>query len=182
MSKETKGLMRVTVQIGDRRFDEDLARQLFIAPDLGGIDEALETGPARQAEWAMLAALARTEHDEIKGAIGVIETQIKDQEAKTYLEVVAAAIGPKMTVDAVKAMVQIDPARLALVAQKQEMEQKLREAADSLRVLEVGKETMKDRKDYVIERARDARAEMQARMSVRMPEGESIDRYKPGGR
>lgn len=175
-------LMKVTVQIGDRRFDEDLATQAFIAPDLAGIDKALETGPARFAEWAMLKALAQTEHDDIKGNIGVIETQIKDCEAQAYLDVVNAPVGPKPTVDAVKAMVQVDPRRLALVARKQALEVELRASADRVRILEVGKETMKDRKDYVIERARDARQEMQSKMSVPLPAGTDMSQFRPGGR
>lgn len=178
---DVKGLMRVTVQIGDRRFDEDLGTQLFIAPDMAGIDKALETGAARQAEWAMLVAFARTEHDEIKANIGIVETKIKDREAVALITVVSNPT-VKFTVDAVKAMVQIDPQRLELVAAKQELESALREAADRLRVLEVGKESMKDRKDYVIERARDMRQEMQAKMNVPVPAGGDLSSYRPGGR
>lgn len=178
-------LMKVTVQIGDRRFDEDLATQAFIAPDLPGIDKALETGPARFAEWAMLKALAQTEHDDIKGNVGVIETEIKDREAQAYLDVVAAPVPPggkAPTVDAVKALVQVDKTRLALVAKKQALEAELRAAADRVRVLDVGKETMKDRKDYVIERARDMRQEMQSKMNVPVPAGTDLSQFRPGGR
>lgn len=181
MSEKTPGLMRVVVTVGDRRFDEDLSAQTFIASNLAGIDEALETGSARTAEWAMLAALAETERDEIKNNVAVLDTQIKDRESQVYIEVYNTAPKPP-TGDAIKAFVQTDPARLALVAQKQALTVELLAAADRHRVLEVGRDIMKDRKDYVIERARDARAEMQAKMSVRLPEGETLDRYKPGGR
>jgi hypothetical protein len=169
MSKDTKGLMRVTVQIGDRRFDEDLSGQLFIAPDLAGIDEALEMGPQRTGEWAMLAGFAKTEHDRIKSNLSVLEARI-------LLEVLAAPPpGIKPTVDAVKALVESDPRRLA-------MQEEFLAAAERLRTLEIGRDALRDRKDYIIERARDARAEMQARMTVRLPDGETMDRYKPGGR
>jgi len=184
MTKEetSKGFMRVTVQIGERRFDEDLSAQLLLAPGLGEINRALETGAARQGEWAMLAAFAETERDEIKGNIGVIETQIKDREAEAYLNVINAPVGPKPTVDAIKAMVQLEPGRLALVARKQELEVQLRAANDRLRILEVGVDTLKARKDYVIERARNMREEMQSKMGVSVPAGESLDKFRPGGR
>lgn len=181
MSENTKGLMRVVVTIGSRQYDEDLSAQLFLAPDLGGIDAALETGAARQGEWAMLAAAARTEHDKIKANIAIKETQIKDQEARAYLDAYNSGTKPP-TVDAIKAYVQLDVTRLGLVGEKQKLEAELLAAADRLRVLEVGRDTLKDRKDYIIERARDAREEMKSRMSVRLPEGETIDRFKPGGR
>jgi hypothetical protein len=175
--------MRVTVQVGERRFDEDLAAQAFIAPDLAGIDRALETGPSRFAEWAMLHALARTEHDEIKGQLAVVETDIKEIEALVYLQITDAAMsagGKAPTIPVIQAMVEVAPRRLEVVKRKQALEADLRAAADRVRVLDVGRETMKDRKDYVIERARDARQEMQSKMVVRTPE--ELAQFRPGGR
>lgn len=171
-----KGFMQVTVQIGERRFDEDLSAQLLITPTVEGIDSALETGASRQGEWGMLCAFAETERDEIKANIGILDGQIKDTEAGVLLEVTGAQ---KMTVDQAKAMVQIDPRRALLVIRKQALEVELRAAADRLRILEVGYSSLKDRKDYVIERARNMRQEMQSKMTVADP---NLDRFRPGGR
>lgn len=172
-------LMQVTVQVGDRRFDEDLAAQALIAPNVEALNEALATNPSRYAEWAMLEALARAEHDALVGNVSRLESDIKELEARTYLRILdeAAAEGGKgPTVDAVKARVIIDPARLALVRRRQELEVAQLEAKGNLDKITVGRKTMEEKRESLLELARNWRQEMQGKLTV------NTQQFKPGGR
>lgn len=173
-------LLRVTVQVGDRRFDEDLAEQAVIAPNIEAIDEGLASNPGRYAEWAMLAVEAQKEYDAIKGNIAVVDVDIKDVEARIYLEITDASVPPggkAPTIPTIQALVQVDPRRLALVRRKQELEAALLTAKGTFDTLKVGKETIgEQKKDSLLELARNLRQEAQTQLSVR------ADQFKPGGR
>lgn len=173
--KTASNLMRVTVQIGDRRFDEDLAAQALIAPNVEALNDALATNPSRYAEWAMLEALARSEHDQIGGRVNVLDADIKELEARVYLEILDD-IGTKPTVDAIKARVITDPRRLALVKVRQEMEAAQVEAKGNLDKITVGRKTMEEKRESLLELARNWRQEMQGKLTV------NTQQFKPGGR
>jgi len=173
-------LMRVTVQIGDRRFDEDLATQAMITPNIDALDDALAKNPSRYAEWAMLEALAESEVGDIRKQINVLDTDIKELEARIYLEVIAAPVpaGAKPpTVDAIKAVVTIDPRRIDLVRRKQELEGAELTARGNADKIKVGRKTMEEKKDSLLELARNWRQQMQTQLSV----GQNPEKFRPGG-
>lgn len=177
----SSNLMRVTVQIGERRFDEDLAQQAMITPNIDALNDALATNPSRFGEWAMLEALARAELDEVKGNLSVLDSDIKDLEAVIYLEKVAppdpSPAGWKPpTVDAIKASVTVDERRRALVARRQELEVAARESKAALDKLSVGRETIEQKKDSLIAICSNWRTEMQTQLSV------NANKYRPDGR
>lgn len=175
VGKETSNLMRVTVQIGERRFDEDLAAQAFIAPNVEALNEALSTNPSRYAEWAMVEALARAELDKVIGNTAVLDADLKELEARIYLEILEGPTA-KPTVDAIKAKVIIDPRRLALVKLQQELDAVRIGAKGNLDKIAVGRKTMEEKRDSLLELARNWRQEMQGKLTV------NTQQFKPGGR
>ncbi len=182
--KEEKSLMRVSVEVAGRRYDEDLASQAFIASNIDALDDALATNPSRYAEWAMLEALARREVADIDGKIAVLDTDIKEREAQAYLDVIngqgpiAGAVpgGKGPTVDAIKAMVTLDPQRLLLVRSRQALDAARISAQDNQNKLKVGKDTMEMKKDSLLELSRNWRQEMNTQLTV------NAEKFKPGGR
>jgi hypothetical protein len=172
------GLLRVIVQVGPRRFDEDLAEQAVVRPNIEALNDALSRHASRFAEWAMLEALARTEVDAIKSQISRLDTDVKEIEARLYQEVILATPrGEKPpTVDAIKAMVLVNSARLELVARERKLEDALLVADDNLRKLAVGRKTMEEKKDSLLELSRNWRQEMAGKLQVNM------DQFRPGGR
>ena len=171
------GLLRVTVQIGDRRFDEDLATQAMITPNIEALNEALATNPARFGEWAMLEALAREEHDKILGNIAALDSDIKDAEAEIYLEVVEAPLPPVAkppTVDAVKARVTIDPRRREMAERRRGLEVASLAAKASLEKIAVGRKTIEQKRESLLALASNWRQEMQQRLTV------NAQQFRPG--
>lgn len=175
-------LMRVSVQVGARRYNEDLAAQVAISPDPETFNASLAINPSRFAEWAMLEALSITEREEIRNRVATLETDIKEREARAYLEVVERPVpigGKAPTVDAIKALVVIDPARLALVRQRQELETGLLTVEDNTRKLNVGRRAIEEKRDSLMELARNWRKEMDGKLQVRGDEDKS--KFRPGG-
>ena len=172
------GLMRVVVEVAGRTYDEDLAGQAFIAPNVEALDEGMATNPGRYAEWAMLEALAKREVADIDGKITTLDTDIKEREAQVYLDIVNnVPLGGKApTVDAIKAMVVVDPRRIALVRQRQELETARIPAQDNQNKLKVGKDTMEMKKDCLMELARDWRQQMTTQLTT------NAEKFKPGSR
>jgi hypothetical protein len=173
----TANLLRVVVTVSGRRYDEDLATQAMIVPNIEALDEALATNPGRFAEWAMLEATARAGVAMIAFNIAVLESQIKDREARFYIETVdaAAVTGSKPTVDYVKAKVATDPERLQLAQRRQELEAEMLDAKASLDTLSVGKKTMEEKKDSLLELSRNWRQEMVTKLTV------NAGQFRPGG-
>lgn len=164
-----KNLLRVTVQIGDRRFDEDLAAQAMISPNVEQVNEALATNPGRFAEWAMLETLARTERDEIAAKVTLLDADIKTLEARVYLEVVNAPAVPGVktpTVDGIKALVQVDTRRLALVERREVMQGAERDADAALGQISVGRKTIEEKRESLLALASNWRKEMDGRLTV----------------
>jgi hypothetical protein len=173
------GLMRVTVQVGARRFDEDLAAQAMITPNIEAVNDALAKNPSRFAEWAMLEALARAEYDEIVSNIAAVDSDTKEVEAMIYLEIldqpsVAGVKAP--TVDGIKAMVAVDPRRIELSRRRRDLETVRLAAKGNLEKLAVGRKTLEEKKDSLIAIASNWRSEMATRLQVNM------QTFKPGGR
>jgi len=171
--------MRVTVQIGERRYDEDLAAQALVTPNVEAVNDGLAKNTARFSEWAMLEALARAEHDEIVSNIGAVDSDIKVMEATVYLEVLDAPLLPGAkapSVDAIKARVTTDPRRLALVARRRELELADLEAKGNLEKITVGRKTLEEKKDCLVALASNWRSEMATTLQV------SAKQFKPGGR
>jgi hypothetical protein len=172
-------LMRVVVEVAGRRYDEDLAAQSFIAPNVAALNDALATNPSRYAEWAMLEALAKSEGADIDGKIAVLNTDIKEREAQAYLDIIAASErdGQKPpTVDAIKAMVTLDPRRIELVRQRQALDNARIPAQDNENKLAVGRKTMEEKRDSLMELSRNWRQEMQTQLTT------NAEKFKPGGR
>lgn len=164
-------LMRVSVQVGDRRFDEDLAAQLTIKPDIDSLDDGLATTPARYGEWAMLEALQRGEVAEIGRQINVLDSDLKELDATLTLEFANTG-----TVDVVKARVTADPRRLARAAARRELEKAHVAAKNNVEVLKAGKDSMEIKKDCLLELARDWRQQMQTQLTV------NAGKFRPQGR
>jgi hypothetical protein len=170
--------LRVTVEVAGRKYDEDLAAQAFVAPNVDALNDALATNTSRYAEWAMLEALAKSEGADIDGKIWRLETDIKEREAQVYLDTVnaTALTGGKPTVDAIKAMVTLDPRRLELVRQRQALEDGRIVSQDNQNKIAVGRKTMEEKRECLLELARNWRQEMQGKLTV------NAERYKPGSR
>lgn len=176
-------LMRVVVEVSGRRYDEDLAAQAFIAPNVDALNDALATNPSRYAEWAMLEALVKGDVAAIDGQIARLDTDIKEREAQVYLDIInfAAQSGEKPpTVDAIKAMVTLDPRRIELVRRKQVLEDAQIVSQDNQNKLAVGRKTMEEKRECLLELARNWRQEMQGKLIVRDPA--EVAKFKPGGR
>jgi hypothetical protein len=170
--------MQVIVSVAGRTYDEDLASQAFIAPNIDALNDALATNPSRYAEWAMLEALAKREVADIDGKVAVLDSDVKEREAQVYLDMVnnVPAGGKAPTVDAIKAMVTIDPRRIALVRQRQALDAARIEAQDNQSKLGVGRKTMEEKKDSLLELSRNWRQEMQTQLTT------NAEKFKPGGR
>jgi hypothetical protein len=171
-------LMRVVVEVAGRTYDEDLASQAFIAPNVEALNDALATNPSRYAEWAMLEALAKSEGADIDGKIARFDTDVKEREAQVYLDMInnVPAGGKVPTVDAIKAMVTLDPRRIALVRQRQALDDARIVSQDNQNKLAVGRKTMEEKKDSLLELSRNWRQEMQTQLTT------NAEKFKPGGR
>jgi hypothetical protein len=172
-------LMRVVVEVAGRTYDEDLASQAFIAPNVAALNDALATNPSRYAEWAMLEALAKREVADIDGKVAVLDSDVKEREAQAYLDIIQDpknSGAAKPTVDAIKAMVTVDAKRVALVVVRRGLEEARIVAVDNQNKLNVGKRTIEEKKDSLLELARNWRQEMTSTLTVRAQE------FKPGGR
>lgn len=172
-------LMRVVVEVAGRTYDEDLASQAFIAPNVDALNDALATNPSRYAEWAMLEALAKSEVAAIDGKVALLETEIKEREAQAYLDIVQDprnSGAAKPTVDAIKAMVVVDEKRVGLVRKKQALDAVCLVAQDNQNKLAVGRKTMEEKKDSLLELSRNWRQEMQTQLTT------NAEKFKPGGR
>ena len=171
-------LMRVVVEVAGRTYDEDLASQAFIAPNVDALNDALATNPSRYAEWAMLEALAKSEGADIDGKVAVLDSDIKEREAQAYLDIINAvpAGGKAPTVDAIKAMVTLDPARLELVRRRQVLDAARLVSQDNQNKLAVGRKTMEEKKDSLLELSRNWRQEMNTQLTT------NAEKFKPGGR
>lgn len=177
-SQGSGSLMQVIVSVAGRTYDEDLASQAFIAPNIAALNDALATNPSRYAEWAMLEALAKKEVADIDGKIAVLDSDIKEREAQAYLDIVNnVPLGGKApTVDAIKATVTVDPQRIDLVRKKQALDASRLVAQDNQSKLGVGRKTMEEKKDSLLELSRNWRQEMQTQLTV------NAEKFKPGGR
>ncbi len=177
-AKEEKRLIRVNVEVAGRTYDEDLASQAFIAPNVDALNDALATNPSRYAEWAMLEALARSEVADIDGKVAVLDTDIKEREAQAYLDVVnsVAPGGKAPTVDAIKATVTLDAQRILLVRRRADLDAARIAAQDNQSKLGVGRKTMEEKKDSLLELSRNWRQEMNTQLTV------NAEKFKPGGR
>lgn len=177
-AKGPGSLMRVVVEVAGRTYDEDLASQAFIAPNVDALNDALATNPSRYAEWAMLEALAKSEVADIDGKVALLETEVKEREAQAYLDIVNAVVpgGKAPTVDAIKAMVTVDEKRIDIVRRKQVLDVARLAAQDNLSKLGVGRKTMEEKKDSLLELSRNWRQEMQTQLTT------NAEKFKPGGR
>ena len=164
-------VLRVNVQIGPRRFDEDLAVQASIAPDIDGLNKALAENPSRYAEWAMLEAIARSRWEEIQGYISNLDSDIKELEARLFLDgrdTVEPGSKPP-TVDVLKAMIVLNPERLALSERRKELERDALAAKDAMERLIVGRKTIEQRRDSLLALASNWRQEMNTRLQINLP-------------
>jgi len=176
-------LMRVVVTVAGRTYDEDLATQAFIAPNADALNDALATNPGRYAEWAMIEALAKSEGAEIDGQIARLDTDVKEREAQAYLDIIQDPRNggsAKPTVDAIKAMVVLDAKRIELVRRRQMLEDARLVSQDNQNKVAVGRKTMEEKRECLLELARNWRQEMQGKLTVRDPA--EVAKYKPGGR
>ena len=159
------GLLRVQVTIGARKYDEDLAAQAQITPDIESMNLALSQHPGRFAEWAKLETLARSQYKEIMNFISNLDADIKEIEARAYLTLIDLPAQPgfkPLTVDAIKANVTIDPGRLALVKKRQDLKREALTAQDALDRLTVGKEVMIERRGSLMALSANWRQEMES--------------------
>ena len=165
-------LLRVVVEIGGRRYDEDLASQASIAPNIGDLNDGLAKNPGRYAEWATLEALAREVYDTLGGEIEKLDSDIKEREARAYLEIVTpppaapAAWKPVYTVDGVKAAVVVDEQRLELVRRRNELAAARVGAKVALDKVAVGRKTIEMKADSLMTLSTNWRQEMQTQLTV----------------
>lgn len=174
-------LLRVKGEIKDKKgqsliYDQDLATQASIIPDIEKLNLALATNPGRFAEWAMLEAMARAEWDAAVGKVNDLGTELKDVEAALQIEFVGQG-----TVSFLAAKVQIDPRRQAKATEIREAEGVVRQKKDQLETMIVGRKTLEQKRDSLLALASNWRQEMQTGLGVRGNPGDA-DRYRPGSR
>mgnify|MGYP001615049458 CR=1 FL=1 len=154
MGKADNGILKVSVTIGARRFEEDLAAQAATAPDIEGLNRNLAEHPGRFAEWAMLEALARQQCEELDARVKFLDAELFEKYQATLSVTVA-----KPTLDAIKARVTMDSRMVALSAEA-------RGARASLEQLTVGRQTMQMKRDTLLALASNWRAEMDSNLVI----------------
>lgn len=159
-------LLRVTVQLGNRKYEQDLGLDAQAPVDLQGLNDALAAHPGKFAWWGMLEVLARAQYEELESTLKRLEAEL----FTAYSARLAAAPPPAekegkrprqgATLDAIKARVAVDRERVALA-------ERVARAKLDYEQLMVGRQTMLQRRDTLLAIASNMRAEMDANLSVR---------------
>jgi hypothetical protein len=152
VTKADAPFLRVTVALGGERYEEDLAAQAAITNDIAGLNDALAQHPGRYAWWAMLEVLATEAAGDLERALKAVEGA-----AHQRFELERSPDGKALTVGAIAARIATDAAcRAAADA--------LARAETDLQRLTVGRKTMTEKREALVEMARTMRGEMDAGM------------------
>lgn len=149
------GLLRVTVEMGGRTYQEDLRDQALIETDFDGINAALSEHAARFAWWAMLAARAAAKARRARRLYERVKA-----EAYARLERDLERLGKKTTVVAIESAMRSDEKVIAA-------QQVADDAEDQSETLVVARQTMQARKDALLELARNFRSASDQGLEVR---------------
>lgn len=165
------GPLHVRVELGGRVYEDDLEAWVRADTDPTGLNRALAEQPGRFAWWAVLEAKAQgqaeqaenhraTKHAELYGHYEAALVRHEDGERRT-----------KPTVEAVKAAIQKHPDyQRALAA--------LAAANEQAGVLLAARQAMQERRECLIELARNMREERQAHLQDHLREAR--ERFQAG--
>lgn len=174
--------LKIAVEIGAQRFEEDLAVTALIEPNIDALNEGLSKNPGLFAKWAMLEACARAVNDAATGAIATLDADLKDLEGKLFIKwstrLPGSSEGRGPTLDSIKSAVSQDPERLTLVERRRQLTVEAQEAKSSLDYITVGRKTIEQRRDSLLELSRNWRAEMERGLSV--AQRKAVDQFRPG--
>jgi hypothetical protein len=157
---DTQEGLKVQVQIGPRRFEEDLSGSVAAASNYVVMNEELAGNDGRFAVWAMLEVTARRLFDDAQADAERLDAQLYERYWGELSDVAASARGTL-----VKSRVTQDQTMI-------DMRLRVREAKEQLDTVSAGRKTIEKRGDYLIEVARNFRQEMQQRLSVNIKRGE----------
>lgn len=177
MKQEVKpeGRVVVEVMIEGKTWMEDLTAQTEIHLDLDTLNRALSLHPGRYAMWASMEARARHSFRMWQQKLAEFDRKVREVEGKLYLKYSAPQPGTTKapTVEAIKASIASDPLQQKAEEKRAEVLGELENAQYAADQLLVGRKTMRDTKDVLMEIARNFREEMNAGMmpGVKAPPG-----------
>ena len=155
-------LVQVRVEIGGRVYEGDLAAESRVPTDPDGLSAALAENPARTAWWAAAEALALTQAEQAENARARLYAELFSLNEAVLVRTDADGKRAKPTVDAVKSAILKSPDyQRALVD--------VTRANEAARLMRVARDAMRDRKDSLLEVARNYRAELDASMKDSVP-------------
>lgn len=145
-------VLQMTVNLrDDETVSLDLSSDMII--NVANINESYINQPARYAYWATLATLARSKANKLKSQIDKEQDYLKtvltgtlDGKVRTQLEL----DGEKVTETKVTNAIFTHPEYISCKMKISELQDKFIEADEQARLLEVGRETMNQRKEMLI--------------------------------
>lgn len=144
-------LFKIEVKWKGQRIIQDLSGDLEVELSPEALNKALSEQTGRFAWWAMLEVRA-------KKALNTLERDLKVKRAE--LTSSAKASDPKLTVEAIKAQVELNP-------EIEKMEREMIEFQTDLDAAAVGRESLRQRKDSLMTISANMRSEMENGLSVK---------------
>lgn len=158
--------MNAPVIVRTEGFDWNLSNQAVVDTNYAALNEAISKNPGLYAVWGTLEARARRAYDDLVTRLEVLEAELFEQ--------YRASIGSP--VDAIKASVKKDPARVAAALA-------VNEAKETLELLTIGKKTIgEQKKDSMLALASNYRAEMGSRISISEKQAQELAARARGSR
>lgn len=149
---------------------EYLTKQTEVMVDLPTLNRDLALHPGRYAMWAWTEVDVRHRVKELKRGMAEIDRQLRETDARLYAVCTAqlkAAGDVKPTVEAIKSAVAVHPEHKRVEDRRTDMQAQIDRAEHMAEQLKVGRDTMRDQKDSLMEIARNLRQEMDAGHSGR---------------
>ena len=144
-------VLKMEVKLNSEIVSLDLSQDMVI--NVADINESYVDQPARYAYWATLSTLARSKANKLKQQIDKEQDYIRttltgslDSKVRQQLEL----DGEKVTETKVSNAIYVHPTFIAHKSKLSELQEAYNEADEQARLLEVGKETMNQRKEMLI--------------------------------
>lgn len=158
-STEGDPLLKISVSIGGKLYEEDLNPSVDINLDIVSLNTMLSENPGRFAWWAMLEALARYEQDMLQNQLESLEADLFIRYQSELSTVDDRGKASRPTIENIRSHVVVDLDRATIV-------DKLSEAKKNLGQITVGRQSIQHCKDSLITIASNMRAEMENQVSV----------------
>jgi hypothetical protein len=170
--------LKIRVEIDGQVFEEDLVPQVFVQPDIDGLNEALAENPKRFAWWATLENIASEEHALLENQLRKLETDKKEALQRVEGRLFAEFHMKGGKVDEIKGRVTIHPDRTQVwddwAAREADLRDKVTRAAFKHDQMRTGRKSTQERKDSLLEIARNIRSEMEQRLRPGQPREDRI--------